>query len=138
MDTRDWDLCFICQTDVKNKPLLDPSTSVKLKNNVDKLISAYKEVVNNIVELNYLGQLPDYVVVDDIIVDGDNGGGVGCYNPDSMIQLMITNKVVWHKNCRSAVDGQKVQRARDKREAEDCDVNSPVKTYRMSEDISYE
>ena len=143
MDTRDWDLCFICQTDVKNKPLLDPSTSVKLKNNVDKLISAYKEVVNNIVELNYLGQLPDYVVVDDIIGDGDNGGGDngdggGCNNPDSMVQLMITNKVVWHKNCRSAVDGQKVQRARDKREAEDYDVNSPVKTRRMSDGTRFD
>ena len=113
MDTRDWDLCFICQTDVKNKPLSNPSTSVKLKNNVDKFISAYKEVVYNIVELNDLGELPDYVVVDDIIGGGGdyNGGGDGCKNSGGMVQLMINNKVVWHKNCRSAVDGQKVQRA---------------------------
>ncbi len=45
---------------------MNPSSSVKLRNNNDKLLVSYKEVTDNIQELQELSELPDFVVVDDI------------------------------------------------------------------------
>ncbi len=54
--------------------------------------------------------LPDFVVVDDI--GGGTGGG-----SQNIVQLMMSNQVVWHKS-RSFVDSQNVQRARNKSEGQ--------------------
>jgi hypothetical protein len=52
--------------------------------------------------------LPDTIVVDGI------GGGT-----QNVVQLMMSNQAVWHKNCRNAVDNQKVQRAREKHQGKE-------------------
>ncbi len=121
MDTRDWNLCFICQTDERDKPTMDPSSSVKLKRNPERLSACYKEVLDNIQELNELGDLPYFVAIDNI-------SGGEC--TQSIVQVMMSNNVVWHKTCRSAVDNQKVQRARNKHLEQES--VSPVKTRRMN------
>ena len=51
MDTQDWNLWFICQTDERNKPTMDESSFVKLKHNPERLSACYKEVIDNIQEL---------------------------------------------------------------------------------------
>jgi hypothetical protein len=111
------------------KTTLNSSSSVKLRNNPEKLFACYKEVTDNIQLLKELGELPDCIIMDDLIGggtslsgsigDGDNGGGA-----QDLVQLMMSNTVVWHKNCRNAVDNQKVERARKKHE----ESISPVKT----------
>ncbi len=114
--TMDWSLCFICQSDETHNPTSDPSSSVKLRNNPERLSAAYRLVVNNIQELNELGELPDFVFVENT---GDS-------DTQNIVQLMMSNHVVWHKDCRSAVDNQKVQRARNKHQGQAS--FSPVKT----------
>ena len=127
MDTRDWSLCFICQSLKTSEKTLNPSLSIKLRNTPEKLIACYKEVVNNIQELKELGDLPDFVVVNSIDGGGVDGGGNGD-SVNTVVDKMISNSVVWHKSCRNAVDSQKVERARKKHE----ESVSPVKTRRMN------
>ena len=91
MDTRDWNLCFICQS-YSVQPVTDPASSIKLRGHPQKLEACYRELLSNIIELNELGDLPSYVVLDDII----GGGGDGA---DSTVEFIKTNHVVWHKNC---------------------------------------
>lgn len=125
MDSRDWSLCFICQSGVNSIPVMNPSSSVKLKNNPERISACYKEVTGNIKELKDLDELPDFVFVNDISV------WAGCDSTGStqdIVQLMMSNKVVWHKSCRNAVDNQKIQRARKKHQ----ESFSPVKTRRMN------
>lgn len=114
--TMDWSLCFICRSDETHNPTSDPSSSVKLRNNPERLSAAYRQVVNNIQELNELGELPDFVFVENT---GDS-------DTQTIVQLMMSNHVVWHKACRNAVDNQKVQRARNKHQGQAS--LSPVKT----------
>ena len=71
-----------------------------MRNNPERLSAAYRQVVNNIQELNELGELPDFVFVENT---GDS-------DTQNIVQLMMSNHVVWHKACRNAVDNQKVQR----------------------------
>lgn len=128
--TRDWSLCFICQLEKSNEKTLNPSSSIKLRNNPEKLYACYKEVTDNIQELKELGELPDFIVVHDYSGGGVSGssmgdGGGGAQN---VVQLMMSNSVVWHKSCRNATDNQKVERARKKHE----ESISPVKTRRLS------
>ena len=68
----------MCQIEKTNEKTLDSSSSTKLRNNPEKLVSCYKEVADNIQELKELGALPDFIVMYDIsggIGDGNNGGG---------------------------------------------------------------
>ncbi len=46
-----WNVCFICETDERDKPTMDPSSFVKLKQNPERLSAYYKEVIDNIQEL---------------------------------------------------------------------------------------
>ena len=112
----DWSLCFICQSDEPQNATVDPSSSVKLRNNPERLSAAYRQAVNNIQELNELGELPDFVFVQNTS-DSD---------AENILQLMMSNYVVWHKACRSAVDNQRVQRARNKHQVQMS--IGPVKT----------
>ena len=95
MDTRDWSLCFICQSLKTSEKTLNPSLSIKLRNTPEKLIACYKEVVNNIQELKELGDLPDFVVVNSIDGGGVDGGGNGD-SVNTVVDKMISNSVVWH------------------------------------------
>ncbi len=79
------------------------SSSVKLRNNNDKRLVSYKEVTDNIQELQELSELPDFVVVNDI-GGGTDGGS------QNIVQLVMFNEVVWHKSCRSVP--QNVRRVR--------------------------
>lgn len=97
---------------------LNPSSSIKLRNNPDKLYACYKKVTDNIQEVKELGELPDFIVVHDYsgggvssINMGDTGGGA-----QNVVQLMMSNSAVWHKSCRNATDNQKVERGRKKHE----------------------
>ena len=58
---------------------------MKLRNNPERLSACYKEVTDNIQELQELGELPDCVVVDDI--GGGAGGGSGG-SAQNIVQLM--------------------------------------------------
>lgn len=102
MECLDWSLCFLCQSSLQMEKTLDPSSSVKLRNNPEKLQSCYKEAVDNIQELKALGDLAEYIVD----ISGDS---------QDVVQLMIQNHVVWHKSCRNAIDKQKVERARKRK-----------------------
>ena len=53
---------------------------------------------------------------------------VGCESTQYVMQLMMTNFVLWHKICRNEIDNQKLERAREKHE----ESISPVKTRRLS------
>lgn len=98
MDTRNWNICFICKTE-KNEDTADPALSIKLRGQPNKLEACYQELLDNSSELNELGELPSFVVVDDIL-----GGGVGGGGASNRIELMKTNHAVWHKNCRSGIN----------------------------------
>ena len=93
MASRDWELCFICQSNKNSTITMNPSSSVKLKNYSEKLFECHREVADNINILNELGELPDFVAN---IGGGSSGGG-------DVVQHMMTNNVVWHKSCRTAV-----------------------------------
>ena len=58
--SRDWTLCFMCQSNVK-EPTMNPSTSVKLKGKPDRLLTCYKEVTANIRELHDMGELANSI-----------------------------------------------------------------------------
>ena len=127
MGTRDWSFCFICQSTKRNEPTKNPWSSVKLKNKPKKLLCSYNEIVTNIQQLKELGQLPDFVISNDIGY-GDGGG------KDSIVSLINENRAVWHKSCRNAIDNQKVERAKKRQQDQEAiqEAASPVKTRRMS------
>ena len=77
MDTRDWSLCFLCQSVNCHEKTCDPSVSIKLKNSHEKLQACYQEVVENVHELKQLGFLPRNISIDDIDCGGSGGGGNG-------------------------------------------------------------
>jgi hypothetical protein len=56
---------------------------------------------------------------------------VTCSGGD-IVNLMMAEQVVWHTNCKHAVDNKKVQRARDRKNQEEAVLQSPVKTRRTS------
>ena len=69
MDTRDWSLCFIiCQSDKSNEKTLNPSSSLKLRNNPEQCSACYKEIIDNIQELKELGEVPDFIIIIMIII----------------------------------------------------------------------
>ena len=86
MDTRDWNLCvMIYHTGERDKPTMDESSFVKLKHNPERLSACYKEVIDNIQELNELGDLPNFVVIANI-----SGGD----STQSIVEKMMSNNVV--------------------------------------------
>ena len=103
-DTREWGLCFLCQSDLKESTT-KPSTSIKLKNKPKRILACYEKVIDNIRQLNEFGELPNSIFTDDIV-----GVGADSDSPN------IVQKVVWHKTCRNSIDTQKVQRARKRSE----------------------
>ena len=61
--------------------------------------------------LHELGDLPHYIFVDEIFGGDIAGcGASGDGTSHDIVQLMNSNKVVGHKNCRRSVDIQKVKR----------------------------
>ena len=76
------------------------------------IITCYKEVKDNIAELRELDELLDFVVFCKIcdscgISRSSSSGGEGAQD---VVQLMMTNPVLWHKSCRNEIDNQKVER----------------------------
>lgn len=118
MDTRDWNLCFICQANT-NEAVTDPANSVKLRGQPQKVENCYQELLDNISVLRDLDELPNFVEIDDIDLAAS-----------SALQVLISNHAVWHKNCRSSINKQKVERAKSKTVR--SEHHSPVKTRRMS------
>ncbi len=47
MVMHDWDLFFICQSKENYKPIMNPESSVKLRNNPERLSACYKKVTDN-------------------------------------------------------------------------------------------
>ena len=113
---------------ILKEPTTNPSTSVKLKNNSEIILACYEKVIDNIRQLNELGELPNSIFTGDIV-------GVGAESDSPIIvQKMVSNQVVWHITCRNSIDSQNVQRAR-KRSGPEV-VISPVKTRRLSGESS--
>ena len=124
METRDWNLCFICQKNTP-EPLREPASSVQLRSVPEKLEACYINLINNIFELWECDDLPNLFALDNIFRDSHVG------KERRILELMKTNRVVWHNKCRSAVNQQKVDRA--KRKAEGIvPCQSPIKTRRQS------
>ena len=61
MECCDWSLCFLCQSALQIEKTLDLS-SLKLRNNPERLQSCYKEAVDNIQELKALRDMPEFIV----------------------------------------------------------------------------
>ena len=59
-DTREWGLCFLCQSDLK-EPTTKPSTSIKLKNKPERFLACNEKVIDNIRQLN---ELPNSIFTD--------------------------------------------------------------------------
>ncbi len=68
---------------------MNPASSVELRKNSERFSVCYKELTDNIQERMVLGELPDFVVVDNI--GGSSGSGA-----NNVVQLIMSNKVVWH------------------------------------------
>ena len=65
--TWDWYLCFLCRSDLR-EPTTNPSTSVKFKKkNSERILACYEKVIDNIRQLNELGELPNSIFTGDII-----------------------------------------------------------------------
>ena len=126
METRNWELCFICQSDTA-QPLTELASSVKLHAQPHKIEACYTKLIQNICDLSEYGDLPRFVIVEDLL----SGSGDGVDTSSRIVQLMKMNKVVWHKNCRSAVNQQKVDRAKRKSEVS-VQCQSPIKTKQQS------
>ena len=83
----------------------NPSTSVKLGKKSERILTCYVKVIDNIRQLNELGELPNSIFTDDIV-------GVGADSDyPNIVQKMVANQVVWHKTCRGSVDTQKVPKS---------------------------
>ena len=96
-NTRDWCFCFQCQSDLNTNP------STKKKS--ERTLTYYEKVIDNIRQLNELGELPNSIFTDDIV-------GVGAdSDPPNIVQKMVANQVVWHKTCSGSIDTQKVQKS---------------------------
>ena len=126
METRNWELCFICQLDTAH-PLSEPVSSVKLHGQPHKIEACYTKLIQNICELSEYGDLPRFVVVEDLL----SGSGDGVDTSSRIVQLMKLNLVVWYNNYRSAVKQQKVDRAKRKAKVS-VQCQSPIKTRRQS------
>ena len=136
METINWKLCFICQT-ATDENVTDPAASVKLHGQPDKRVACYQELLNNISELHRLGELPSLVSVASSYIGGggDNKGGGA-----SAVQVMLAKHASWHKDCRSLVNKQKVERAQRKSERDQSQSRSrgnPMKMRRMSSEAQF-
>ena len=136
METTNWKLCFICQT-ATDENVTDPAASVKLHGQPDKRVACYQELLNNISELHRLGELPSLVSVASSYIGGggDNKGGGA-----SAVQVMLAKHASWHKDCRSLVNKQKVERAQRKSERDQSQSRSrgsPMKMRRMSSEAQF-
>ena len=91
-------------------------------------MACYEKVIDNIRQLNELGELHNCIFTDGIVGVGADG------DSPNIVKKMVSNHVVWHKTCRNSIDTQKVQRAR-KRGGPEVAI-SPVKTGRLSVESS--
>ena len=125
MDTRNWKLCFLCQT-VTADPLIKPSSNTRLKKHPEELDATLQNLVLSVQALIDLGELPKHMAVDDVFapVGGDGGGR----DVADVTNILKCNDILWHKKCKNSVDSQKVIRARSKQRHEP----SPAKTRRLS------
>ena len=57
METRDWNLCFICQKNTP-EPLREPASSVQLRSVPEKLEACYINLINNIMQIVHIVSLP--------------------------------------------------------------------------------
>ena len=91
-------------------------------------VKAYRQILSNIYELNQLGELPTCIVVDDIISDPMEPNFEDENNP--AVNNMLKHNAKWHKSCRNLIDNQKVQQARAKFKKKSVPLHtpSPVKT----------
>ena len=84
--TQNWYLCFLCQSDLKEPgATTNPSTSVKLKNNSENFLVCYENIIDNIRQLNELGELPNSIFNDDIVRVGADS------NSRNMVKEMVSN-----------------------------------------------
>ena len=85
-------------------------------------------------ELSKLDEFHDLVFLCKICESGvfsrsSSFGGEG--STQDVVQLIMTNSVLWHKSCRNAIEKPKSREAQTKKHEESI---SPVKTRRLSSD----
>ena len=79
-----------------------------MKNKPGRIWACYEKIIDNIRQLNELGELPNSIFTDDIV-------GVGADSDiPNIVQKVVSDQVVWHKTCTESIDTQKVQRARNR------------------------
>ena len=59
-----------------------------------------------------LAELPNFMVLGKFVIVVIFLVVVGCESTQDVMQLMMTNSVLWHNICRNEIDNQKVERAR--------------------------
>ena len=132
MDTRDFLLCFLCQSSTsetlvkEGAPLVKPSLNKRLQQHPEQLDDTLINLIENIHTLKQLDEWPHGIYVDDIDLLNHST------NVSDDVNLLRSKDVVWHKACTNKVDNQKVERAQLKRMNALAHNVSPVKTRILS------
>ena len=100
MDTRDWLLCFLCQSPT-SETLVKPSLNKRLQQHPEQL----DDTLRNIHTLKQLDEWSHGISDDDTDLLNDST------NVSDAVNLLRYKDVVWHKACKNKVDNQKVERA---------------------------
>ena len=87
MDTRNWELCFICQ--VLKEAATNHAMAIRYRNNVDMLRSFLSEIVQNLPNLHKLDELSISAVIKDIFEK----------EHQETVDNMLKNTVRFHKIC---------------------------------------
>jgi hypothetical protein len=114
---RYWDRCFLCQS-IDTDNLRDPKNNSALIKYPETRLLAYKNALDNLVQMKRLHTLPDIFCLDDIDLEN-------C-NIDVMSNYMQDNGAKWHKSCKQILYNKK----RPKNECAESN-ESPIKTRRM-------
>ncbi len=83
-NVRDWKKCFICQKD-------DGKLNQVNKSDDQYLLNCYSQHIDNVVKLQELGELPDWMFIDELISN---------YYRDACVKVMLNDdhpQVVWHR-----------------------------------------
>jgi hypothetical protein len=96
----DWQHCVICQTESDDRVTSCPANS-KDRNGVAHI---YGQFVKNVHEFKLLGLLPIDCPLESF----------GDATEESIVQALVSNRAVWHKNCHDKFSNSKLYRAKMK------------------------
>lgn len=105
-----WDLCALCQKNTGEK-LVNPFNKTQ-----KDCRHGYQALAHNLKEFHEIGRVPLDI-------------NIQCLNDGTGIEnTLLANKAVWHKNCWLMCSNMKLQRAKKRKQVEEHETTSPVKT----------